>query len=69
VVVKQVRQPDPHRAALLRALDEAPTVLEAMLWGWLLGHPDAKRLYFEELMITDLVGPGDVPDDFEGERT
>jgi hypothetical protein len=53
------------RARFELAMHEAPTLLEDLFWGWLLGH--AKwDLYAEELMITPLQGPGYVPDDFPG---
>lgn len=57
----------PERASALRALDNAPTVLEALFWGMVLGHPRADELYLAELIVTDLVGYGNVPDDFRGE--
>ncbi len=44
----------------------APTLLEVSFWGWMLGYPGAQRIYFEELTITDLVGPGHLPDNFPG---
>jgi len=52
-------------AVLQGCAQRAPTLLENLLWGWLLGHlsPD---VYFEELVITDLRGPGHLPDDFQG---
>jgi hypothetical protein len=48
------------------ALRDAQTVLENLFWGWLLGHVGCDRLYFEELMISELDGPGDEPDNTPG---
>lgn len=42
-----------ERAMFAIALNTAPTVLEALFWGWLCGHPGAERLLFEELLIVD----------------
>jgi hypothetical protein len=53
------------REAFTAAMNEAPTLLEDLFWGWLLGHAPA-TLYLEELAITQLTGPGYVPDDFPG---
>ena len=49
-----------------RALHSAPTVLETLFWGALLGFHGGWRLYIEELEITDLEGPPGEPDDFRG---
>lgn len=49
------------------ALEAAPTVLESFFWGWLCGVPNCEHLYFEELAITDLRGPGHMTNDFVGE--
>jgi hypothetical protein len=56
--------PDP--SLLVRLRDAAPTLLESLLWGWLLGDLSADA-YFEELEITQLSGPGYLTDDFCGE--
>lgn len=58
------QSPD-HRAATERALEQAPTLLENLLWGWLLGLSSAQD-YLDELAITSLDGPGYVTDDFAG---
>ena len=53
-------------ALLVDALHAAPTLLENLYWGWLLGLSSAND-YLSELAITSLVGPGYLPDDFPGE--
>ena len=57
----------PATALALCALDAAPTLLENFFWGMVLGYPGAAELYFEELAITDLRGPGHLTDDEPGE--
>ncbi len=57
---------EPHRAAMWRSLDTAPTLLENMFWGALLGVTPWET-YLEELTITPLDGPGHEPDNFEGD--
>ncbi|MES2384520.1 MAG: hypothetical protein V4593_08220 [Pseudomonadota bacterium] len=47
-------------------LERAPTLLENLFWGWMLGFAPASD-YLDELVITDLRGHGNVPDDFLGE--
>jgi hypothetical protein len=48
------------------ALDTAPTLLESYFWGFLFGCSSVE-MYLDELLISDLEGPGDVPDDSQGE--
>jgi hypothetical protein len=67
VDVKQATETPAHRAAVLRSLDESTTLLENMFWAFVLGYPNASDQYFDELVITDLVGPGHLPDDAPGE--
>lgn len=55
----------PHLAATMRSLEEAPTLLENYFWAALLGISSWDG-YLSELLITDLVGPGYVTDDFVG---
>lgn len=55
-----------QRQVFDQAATDAPTLLESLFWGWLAGLSSAE-LYFEELAITDLWGPYNVPDDFPGE--
>lgn len=50
-----------------RAFETAPTLLESMFWGALCGAPNGWELYFKELEITDLRGPGYLTEDFVGE--
>lgn len=57
---------DDTSTLLARALEDAPTVLESFFWGWLAGEVPAS-MYFEELAITTLAGPGYMTDDFVGE--
>ena len=59
-----LHDPDTTRA-LERCSNGARTLLETMMWGWLLGQLPA-AVYFQELEITQLDGPGYVTDDFEG---
>ncbi len=63
-----LRYDGPEELAMFaRALNTAPTVLEALFFGWLLGLPGGERLFWEELLISPLEGPGNVPDDFVGD--
>lgn len=55
-----------QREQFERNMHAAPTVSETLFWGWLLGIPCGARLLFEELLIVDFEGPGDVPDNFVG---
>lgn len=57
--------PDPGRVLAARAVLDAPTVLENLFWGWIAGI-SSFDLYFDELCITCLSGPGHLPDDFPG---
>lgn len=57
---------EQNRAAMWRSLDQAPTLLENYLWGCMLGVT-SWELYLEELAITTLEGPGNEPDNFEGQ--
>jgi len=54
------------RARLWQARMQAPTLLESMLWGWLLGLVSFDS-YRAEAEITDLRGPGYLPSDEQGE--
>lgn len=47
---------------LMKAVATAPTDLEAMFWS-ALADPTCWAPYLEELIIVDLEGPGDEPDD------
>lgn len=49
------------------AFEAAPTLLESMFWSWMMGAPNGAALYFAELEITSLGGPGYVADNFRGE--
>lgn len=48
------------------ALDSAPTLLENYFWAFLLGAGTVEQ-YVDELLISELEGPGGVPDDTQGE--
>lgn len=58
---------DANRAAMWRSLEDAPTLCENLFWAALLGLPGGWGAYFKELNITDLYGPGCMPDNFAGE--
>ncbi len=57
----------PATALALRALDAAPTLLERLFWGMVLGYPGVAEQYFEELEISDLRGPQHLTVDEPGE--
>lgn len=59
--------PEAPEALAARMFEAAPTVLESMFWNWMMGGPRGFELYFEELIISDLRGPGDQTEDFVGE--
>lgn len=65
-----LRPPCPESAEALaaRMFEAAPTVLESMFWNWMMGGPNGWEIYAEELIISDLRGPGDLTEDFVGER-
>lgn len=53
-----------QRHLFQEAAKNAPTLLETYFWAWLGGyHAD---IYFQELAITALDGPGHLTDDFRG---
>jgi hypothetical protein len=56
---------DADRDRLDACLAVAPTILENLFFAWLLGFSSWES-YADELLITDLLGPGDEPDDFAG---
>lgn len=64
-----LRPPCPESPEQLaaRMFEEAPTVLETMFWSWMMGAPNGFAIYAEELIISDLRGPGDQTEDFVGE--
>ncbi len=58
--------PADSRDVFEESLRQAPTLLENLFWGALLGYTGGWHIYIEELMISDLVGPYNEPDNFVG---
>lgn len=57
-----------QRVAFEHGLNNAKTVLDALFYGWLLHLPGSARLFWEEIQIVELGGPGNEVDDFIGDH-